>query len=89
MNDMRYSKDQLLDLYKFQSGVEGSLKDGLPNLFVGGWRPDTANGAASQGWGGGEQGRDGQPGPEICWDRDGSFGPLGLHEMDDEEKEVG
>ena len=48
-----------------------------------------ANGAPSSSWGRSEQGREVQTGPEICWDRDGTIEPLGLVEMDEEEKEVG
>lgn len=86
--DTRYSKDQLLDLFRAQQTSEGGLKDGLPNLYMGGWQPDISNGAASAGWGRTEHTRDGQPGPDICWDRDGSTEPLGLMDMDDEEREV-
>jgi len=86
---MRYSKEQLTDLFKAQQSVDGGLNDGLPGLYVGGWQPDIVNGAASAGWGRSEHNRDVQPGPEICWDRDGSIEPLALAEMDDEEREVG
>lgn len=48
-----------------------------------------ANGATSASWGRSEQSRDSQPAPDICWDRDGTLEPLGLIEMDDEEREVG
>lgn len=88
MIDTRYSKEQLLDLYKAQQSSEGGFKDALPNLYVGGWQPDTANGVGSASWGRTEQGRDTQSGPEICWDKEGSVEPLGLVEMDDEEREV-
>jgi len=85
---MRYSKDQLLEFFKSQQGADGGLKDGLNGLYVGGWQPDAATGASSAGWGRPEHGRDSQPGPDICWDRDGSIEPLALANMDDEEKEV-
>lgn len=87
--DTRYSKDQLLDLFRAQQSSESGLSDGLPGLYVGGWQPDISNGATSAGWGRTEQSRDGQPGPDICWDRDGTVEPLGLGDMDDEEREVG
>ncbi|WPG97307.1 Hypothetical protein R9X50_00008100 [Acrodontium crateriforme] len=85
VSDMRYSKDQLLDLYKTQQTAAGALVDGLNDLYVGGWQPDDVNGASTT-WG--QQGRDVQQGPEICWDRGGNVAPLGLHEMDDEEREL-
>ncbi|KAK0893030.1 kinesin-like protein [Friedmanniomyces endolithicus] len=88
LGDMRYSKDQLLDFFKTQQGADGSLKDGLNGLYVGGWQPDMATGASSAGWGRPEHGRDSQPGPDICWDRDGGIEPLAMANMDDEEKEL-
>lgn len=86
--DTRYSKDQLLDLFKAQQTSEDGLRDGLPSLYTGGWQPNISNGAASAGWGRTEHSRDAQPGPDICWDRDGTVEPLGLTDMDDEEREV-
>jgi PERQ amino acid-rich with GYF domain-containing protein len=86
--DTRYSKDQLLDLYKAQQSVDGGLRDGLENLYVSGWQPDTSNGSASAGWSRGDSSRDVQPGADVCWDRAGTVEPLGLTEMDEEEREV-
>lgn len=53
-----------------------------------GWQPDIANGLGGASWGRSEQSRDNQSGPELCWDKDGSTEPLGLMDMDDEEREV-
>lgn len=89
LTDTRYSKEQLLDLYKTQQSSDGGLRDGLPSLYIGGWQPDAPNGVSTGSWGRSDTSRDSQPGPDICWDRDGSIEPLGLVEMDDEEKEVG
>ncbi len=86
--DARYSKDQLLDLYRTQQSAEGGLQEGLHELYVGGWQPDGTNGSGSASWGRSENIRDSQPGPDLCWDRDGSVEPLGLSEMDHEEREV-
>lgn len=55
---------------------------------MGGWQPDTANGSASASWGKGEHSREAQLGPDICWDRDGNTEPMGLIDMDEEEREV-
>lgn len=85
--DTRYSKDQLLELYKSQQSVDGGLRDGLSNLFVGGWQPDIHDENSST-WGRNEHSRDTQPGPDLCWARDGTTEPLGLVDMDDEEREV-
>jgi len=89
VSDTRYSKDQLLELFRAQQSGDGGLKDGLHGLYVGGWQPDIANGATSAGWGRSEHDRNAQPGPDICWDKHGHSEPLGLVEMDDEEREVG
>ena len=86
--NLRYSKEQLLDLYKAQQSSSGGLQDELPNLFLGGWQPDATNGASASGWTRSEQIRDSQPGPEVCWDKDGVVEPLGLIELNDEEREV-
>ncbi|KAK5112256.1 hypothetical protein LTR62_004417 [Meristemomyces frigidus] len=88
VQDSRYSKEQLLDFYKTQQGTDGGLKDGLPDLFVGGWHPDLPNGSSSAGWGRSEHVRDTQPGPDLCWDRNGSMHPLGLTDMNDEERDL-
>ena len=71
-----------------QLGVDGGLTDGLSDMYIGGWHPDTANGVGSSSWGRNDQNRENQPGSDVCWDRDGSVEPLGLVEMDDEEREV-
>lgn len=91
-NDTRYSKELLFELYKSQ---HSGLKDGLPSLFVGGWQPDggasaaASNGAAAPApWGRLDANRDAQPGADVCWDSDAGGEPLGLIEMDDEEREV-
>lgn len=85
---MRYSKEQLLDLYKAQLGVEGSLRDALPDLYIGGWQPEISNGVGGASWSRSDQSRENQQGPDVCWDKDGAVEPLGLMEMDDEEREV-
>ena len=89
LTDTRYSKDQLLDLFKAQQSSQSGLTDGLQSLYVGGWQPDILNGAPSASWGKSEHNRDSQPAPDICWDQDGDIEPLGVTEMDDEERQVG
>ena len=88
LTDTRYSKEQLLDMYRAQYNAQGGLNEGLSDLYIGGWQPDVANGTAGASWSRSEQSRDTQPGPDICWDKDGSIEPLGLIDMDDEEREV-
>ncbi|KAK5175418.1 kinesin-like protein [Saxophila tyrrhenica] len=88
VSDARYSKDQLLDLFRAQQSAEGGLREGLQDLYVGGWQPDSTNGLGSASWGRSDNTRDNQPGPDVCWDKDGSIEPLGLSEMDREEREL-
>ncbi|EME47421.1 hypothetical protein DOTSEDRAFT_69371 [Dothistroma septosporum NZE10] len=83
----RYSKDQLLDVYKSQQGANGDLGEGLSGTFVGAWQPDMAD-ANSAGWGRADHGRDNHPGPDLCWDKEGAAEPLNLVDMTDEEREI-
>ena len=81
---MRYSKDQLLDIFKVQ---QEKASPNLDDLFIDGWHPHGANGKSNGHWGKSEERRESN-GPEICWDHDGSVQPLGLTPMSDEEREV-
>lgn len=85
--DTRYTKDQLLESFRAQESTNGDLHDHLPTLFAGAQQADAANGTSAT-WGRMEHNRDTQPGPEVCWDRGGAVEPLGLTDMDDEEREV-
>lgn len=85
--DSRYSKDQLLDLFRAQ-GRSGQAATNLSDLFVDGWNPEAVNGNSNGGWGKKEEYKDGSGGPEICWDHEGNVQPLALIEMGEEEKEV-
>ncbi|KAF2771962.1 hypothetical protein EJ03DRAFT_388048 [Teratosphaeria nubilosa] len=85
---MRYSREEMLAISKQVREQDGGTANGLSGLFAGGWRPDMANGSSSAGWNRTEHNRDGQPGPEVCWDKEGIVEPLGLVPMDDEEKEL-
>ncbi|MCJ1309577.1 hypothetical protein MMC25_003237 [Agyrium rufum] len=82
----RYSKDQLLDLFRTQHDLQnGGAK--VEDLFVGGWSPEATNNHGTEGW----TRRDEQKevyGPEVCWDTNGLIEPLGLKEMNEEEKET-
>lgn len=83
--ESRYSKEQLLDLYRVQEKSDfpnGSLDE----FFVDGWTPGL-NGTSNGGWGKRDDHKDSN-GPEICWDHSGSVQPLALADMTEEEKEV-
>lgn len=85
--DSRYSKDQLLDLFRAQ-GRSGQANTNVSDLFVDGWSPGNVNGTNVSGWGRKDEHKEGSGGPEICWDHEGSVHPLALIELKDDEKEV-
>lgn len=85
--DTRYSKEQLLDLFRAYSKTGQATTD-IDNLFVDGWNPGAVNGTSNGGWSKKEDYRDTMTGPEICWDYDGQIQPLGLIEMSEAEREV-
>lgn len=82
----RFSKEQLLDIYRSQQTSDFPAKD-VSSLYVNGWDPGHATGANGRGWGKSGDGRD-THGPHICWDENGSVPPMSLQEMTDLEKAV-
>lgn len=84
--ESRYSKDQLLDLFRTQER-NGFSSTNVNELFVDGWSPGAVNGTSNGGWGKRDENKD-AVGPDICWDHEGSVGPMALQEMSEEEKEV-
>lgn len=85
--ESRYSKDQLLDLFRAQVKSE-QANTNVAEYFVDGWNPDIASSASNGGWARKDEFKDGSSGPELCWDYEGVSHPLGLTEMGDDEKEV-
>jgi hypothetical protein len=83
----RYSRDQLLDLYREQGDSE-EIKGDASNLYVGTWEPNLSNGSGGPIWGRRDDHGQGQSGVDLCWDKDGSILPLSLTDMTEEEKEV-
>ena len=83
--ESRYSKDQLLDLFRAQT-KPGSFKPNVNDLLLDGWTPGV-NGSSSAGWGRRDDHKE-ATGPEICWDHEGSVQPMALLDMSAEEKEV-
>lgn len=81
----RYSKDQLLDLFRAQDRP-GQVNTNVTDLFVDGWNP--MNGANNGGWARKDETKDPSTGPEICWDYEGGVAPLATIEMGEDEKEV-
>ena len=85
-NDTRYSKDQLLDMFRTQLD-KTQTQYPVEDLFVDGWTPDKPNGLSNGGWGRSDDQKD-TNGPEICWDHTGGVQPLGIIPMSDVEKEA-
>lgn len=81
----RYSKDQLLELFKSTSGSQ----DDVTRLFMDGWNPGAGNvnGSASRGWGKTPEYNTG-PDSDLCWNEGADQRPLGLQDMSADEKEV-
>lgn len=84
-SDTRYSKDQLLEMFKSQDRA-GPTATNINDLLVDGWTPESTNGASNGGWGKRDDHKD--AGPEICWDHEGAVHPLALIEVTEEELEV-
>ncbi|KAE8409362.1 hypothetical protein BDV37DRAFT_112347 [Aspergillus pseudonomiae] len=86
-NDTRYSKEQLLELYKAQRET-GILGKNLAEYLAADWNPQVETSAANGAWGRREDSKDNPSGPGVCWDHGGQMEPLSLVDMTDDEKEV-
>ena len=75
----------------FQTLDDESLSNGLlPSSLSEGWLPSSASGSNRTDWNRKEELRDQQQhNLDVCWTFENSIQPMGLIEMDDEEKEVG
>ena len=82
--ETRYSKDQLLDMFRIQ---QDRAQYPVEDLFIDGWTPDKSNGLSNGGWGRNDDHKDAN-GPEICWDHKGGVQRLGLIPMSEPDKEV-
>lgn len=87
-SETRYNKDQMLSIYKNQED-SGNLGKNLSDIFLGSWNPEDPKLGQTSSWGKRDDTKDTATGPEICWDHEGRTAPLGLQDMDDEEREVG
>ncbi|KAL8739781.1 MAG: hypothetical protein Q9190_007449 [Brigantiaea leucoxantha] len=86
-NDTRYSKDQLLDLFRVYGKGEQPTTS-VNELFMDGWNPESVDGSTNGTWGRKDDHRDGMTGPEICWDPEGSVPPMAFIEMSEQEQEA-
>ena len=85
--DSRYSREQLLDLFRTH-GESGQLNKNVSDLLMGGWNPGVSNASTNGTWNRTDELKDNINGPEVCWDIEGSVQPLGLIDITDDEKEV-
>ena len=86
--DSRFSKQQLLTLYKTQK-ESGELGKNIAHLFIGGWQPGSAASGNVSLWAQKDDpSKENGSAADICWDFDGGISPLGFVEMDEEEREV-
>jgi PERQ amino acid-rich with GYF domain-containing protein len=85
--EVRYTKDQLITLYKQQRDA-GALDQNLSAIFTGGWDPLVGRDSTSSAWGRRDDGKESSVGPEICWDHSARAEPLALIQPSDEEREV-
>ncbi|KAJ5168492.1 uncharacterized protein N7482_004086 [Penicillium canariense] len=84
--EARYSKEQLLDMYRAQREA-GSLSKHVEDYFVADWDPHTVSAPVNGAWGKRDDHK-ASAGPEVCWDHGGQAEPLGLTDMSDGEKEL-
>ncbi|KAB5540583.1 hypothetical protein GE09DRAFT_1137787 [Coniochaeta sp. 2T2.1] len=82
----RYSKEQLLDLYR---NLPDTRHPEVSNLFAPGWNPGQVNGGTSaRPWGKAGDSNHVAPDPGVCWNSEGTMLPVGLVGMTAEEKEL-
>lgn len=87
-HEFRYSKQDLLDIYKNQQQTRATDDSNVSNLFTEGWAPSESQGSTGRaGWGKTTDGKDCYT-PEICWDFQGDIQPVSLLEMSEEEKKL-
>lgn len=81
----KYSREELLDIGRALRAPEIDVN----LLIMPGFSPvGHVNGHSSRGWGKTNDANTHND-PTICWNGEGSWGPLGLQELSAEEKEVG
>ncbi len=85
-SETRYSKDQLLELFKIHE-KSGPSNGNVNELFMDGWSPGANLGNENGSWGKKDDQRE-SAGTYSCWDSEGTIKPISLYEMNDEEREV-
>jgi len=86
-SDNRYSKSQLLEVFKAQQESGVTNRD-VSHLYVNDWNPGHSNGANGRSaWGRSSETRENH-GPDVCWDAPGNVQPMALEEMSEAERKV-
>lgn len=86
--DTRYSKDQLLELFREQRDA-GDLDNDVSHLYVGDAETGYVNGQSQGRWSRREDTtQDAAAGSEICFERNIISEPLGLTDMTEEDVAV-
>ena len=83
-SSLRYSKDQLLDIYKSTEASPGDTS----TLFTPNWNPSQANGVAARAWGKSSDSPHVPQDPTVCWDSSGNTKPISLEPMSAEDREL-
>lgn len=81
--DVRYNKEQMLAIYQSQK-ESNSLNRNLGQLFQASWDVLAKENGSARG-----EAKEQYPGPEVCWEGQAHSLPLGMRDMDEEEKSVG
>lgn len=85
--DIRYSRSQLLDVFKAQQESGAASKD-VSHLYANDWNPGHSNGTNGRStWGRSSDNRD-THGPDVCWESSGNILPIALEEMSELEQKV-
>ncbi|RKF74064.1 putative gyf domain-containing protein [Golovinomyces cichoracearum] len=87
-NDFRYSKQELLEIYKRQIEPGAAERGSVSHLFADSWAPGESIGSSvGASWGNNGDVKN-LHAPDICWDFLGDTRPVGLEEMSEEEKKL-
>ncbi|CAH0025466.1 unnamed protein product [Clonostachys rhizophaga] len=82
LSPARYSKEDLLDMYRPQR-----ISEDPSRLFMQGWNPGHVNGGAVRAWGKSNENHVPQE-PGACWDVNGESTPMGHQGLTSDEKEA-
>lgn len=82
---LRYSKEELFDIYK--NHFDPSQIDAT-NLLMSNWNPTQANGSQTRPWGKSSESSHVPQDPGVCWDANGMVKPIGFEGMSAEEREM-